>query len=327
MSTKQHGYALSSMPATPRTAVGAMAREIGGGEIGGRGMDGGRMGGGPNCGGPNCGGPNCGGHGPFDLWAVYQVLHNWPAAHRGRAQAMAFEKAADRVLSRIHRTGSRSVVLPSMRDVYAYAKSIRSSVVKDIARHLKVEREYMQTVACHGGCRSDHQDIYGAKPAAKSEAAVDSETAGMLQWLGVRLGADAADLLCRVHVEGFSVAELSRQSGVAEGTIRSRLARAEAEARALYAREEGMRPLAPRTGDRCRDRCEVLLHNDDVSEFSTVLEALQLHAQLDFDSAEITTMAVHYEGRAVVCRVDYARAQGIVAGLSAAGLRASISYN
>ena len=29
MSTKQHGYALSSMPATPRTAVGAMAREIG----------------------------------------------------------------------------------------------------------------------------------------------------------------------------------------------------------------------------------------------------------------------------------------------------------
>jgi len=206
MSTKQHGYALSSMPATPRTAVGAMAREVGGGEIGGRGMDGGRMGGGPNWGGPNCGGPKCGGHGPFDLWAVYQVLHNWPAAHRGRAQAMAFEKAADRVLSRIHRTGSRSVVLPSMRDVYAYAKSIRSSVVKDIARHLKVEREYMQTVACHGGCRSDHQDIYGAKPAAKSEAAVDSETAGMLQWLGVRLGADAADLLCRVHVEGFSVA-------------------------------------------------------------------------------------------------------------------------
>jgi hypothetical protein len=29
----------------------------------------------------------------------------------------------------------------------------------------------------------------------------------------------------------------------------------------------------------------------------------------------------------VVCRADYARAQGIVEGLSAAGLRATISYN
>lgn len=302
MSTKQHGYALSNMPATPPTAVGTIARELVSARSGGA-------------------------DGPFDLWAVYEVLHHWPAAHRGRAQAMSFEKAANKVLSRIRRTGSRSVVLPTLRDVYAYAKSIRASAVKDIARHLKVEREYIHSVGYHGGCRIDHESVYGAKPAAASESAVDSETAGMLQWLRARLGADAANLLHRVHIEGCSVAELSRQSGVPEGTIRSRLARAEAEARALYTREEGMRSLAPREGDRRRGRCEVLLHNDDVSEFRTVLEALQLHAQLDFESAEITTMAVHYEGRAVVCRVDYARAKGIVAGLSSAGLRASISYN
>lgn len=263
------------------------------------------------------------GEGPYDLWDVYDVVRCWQGTHRSRSRSLAFEKALDKVLSRIHREGSRAVIFQTRPEVYGYARSIRLSASKDVARHLLVECAHIEAQFPGGRSRVSGDSVLIEMPSFSSESAVAGQESELFGWLTARLGADVSTLLRRVHAEGASIAEISRLDGVPEGTLRSRLARAEQLARDLYTREEGLRPAAARE----RGRCEVLLHNDDENEFATVLEALQRHAELDFDAAEITTMAAHYEGRAVVCRADYARAQGIVEGLSAAGLRATISYN
>ena len=268
--------------------------------------------------------------GPYNLYDIYEAISYWPASERGRVESIAFEKALDKVLSRILRNGPDAVVFDTARDAFAYAKTIRSSATKDSARHLRVQEGYFGGLATGSDRRFNGEDLYGldsrtsAAPESEFEQEYDRDL--LVGWLSARVGASDALLLARVYIDGVTPAEVSRESGVAESTVRSRLARAEELARKAYRAELDLRSLEPRDPSR-KDQCEVVLYNDDEHYFCTVRDALVHHAELDPETATTCTMTAHYEGKVIVCRAAPVIAQSIVEGLRRTGLRASMSRN
>lgn len=268
--------------------------------------------------------------GPYNLYDIYEAVSYWPASERGRVETLAFEKALEKILSRIMRNGPDAVVFQSARDAFAYAKTIRSSATKDSARHLRVHESYLAGLASGSDRRSNGEDLSGGDwrytAAEDSEFEQEYDRELLIGWLSARVGEADALLLARVYIDGITPAEVSRASGVAESTVRSRLARAEALAREAYRTELDIRALSPRD-PACRDECEVVLYNDDEHHFCTVRDALVHHAELDPDTATTCTMTAHYEGKVIVCRAAPVAAQSIVEGLRRTGLRASSSRN
>lgn len=169
-----------------------------------------------------------------DLHDVYEVLSRWPAQDRGPLQRYAFDLALNRVLTRIAREGAGVVGFASMREVYAYAKRARRSAAVDAARHMEVVGRHRQEFVYRGGARMNGQYIEVHEREVAADPFASARLAELSDWLSARIGADDSALLLAVHVDGSSVAELSRSSGIAESTIRSRLTRGERGVRAQY---------------------------------------------------------------------------------------------
>ena len=177
----------------------------------------------------------------LDLWDVYDALRRWPACARGPSERYAFDLALNRILTRIAKDGAAVVKFESKVAAQAYAKRVRETARIDAFRHMEVERHFREEAA--PGDRANDQRGYRVIDRATvdhtehwgQERRVNGE------WMSARVGVESAQLLGRVHFDGCTVAELARESEVAESTVRSRLLRAEAELRACLEAEVGLR--------------------------------------------------------------------------------------
>jgi hypothetical protein len=170
----------------------------------------------------------------WNLMEVYRVLGNWPAQFRGPVHQYAFDLALNRVLGRIVRDGAGVLQFLTMRDVYAYAKRTRATAMIDAERHLEVVKRHLDSYALGSGGRMNGEYLRAPVNLIAADPFESMRFAEFAEWLAVRIGDEDSALLLAVHAEGHSVAELSRQTGVAESTIRSRLLRATHSARVQY---------------------------------------------------------------------------------------------
>ena len=178
---------------------------------------------------------------PFGLVHVYFVLSLWPACDRSPLERYAYDIALNRVLERITKHGASAPTFASEVEVYAYAKRVRTTAMIDAHRHMGVVDRSRQALAPEAGARMNLKPIDLPPGVADESAEWEQERAEQHEWLVARLGADAAELIERVHLDDETVAEIARESLEAESTIRSRLLRAEAKLRACLEAEHGLR--------------------------------------------------------------------------------------
>lgn len=177
----------------------------------------------------------------FGLWHVYYVMSLWPACDGTLLEQNAYDTALNRIIHRIEKGGAGSLVFATEVEVFAYAKRMRRTALIDAHRHMMVVEEHRQSVLVQAGARMNDEYL-ALPPGVADECALwGQEREEICEWLVDRLGAADAELLVMVHLDGFTVAEIARESGVAESTLRSRIVRAEATLRASIAAEGGSR--------------------------------------------------------------------------------------
>jgi hypothetical protein len=154
---------------------------------------------------------------PFDLFDVYQAVLRRADRTMDALHRRGFEIALDKICSRITRDGASAVRFASARDVFAYAKRAVSSSVKDARRRLDVEDRHRSSV----------------RPSERSpsESLADARCTELGEWLAGSVGPADARLLYAVHVDECSFAELARDWGAKEQTLRARAKRAGERAR------------------------------------------------------------------------------------------------
>lgn len=186
------------------------------------------------------GGRNLAGGAPsFGLWHVYYVMSMWPACERTPLEQYAYDAALNRIIHRIEKGGAGSVAFATEVEVFAYAKRMRRTALIDAHRHMLVVEQHRQSVLFQSGVRMNGECLALPRGVVDERALWNQEREEICEWLVECLGAADAELLVMVHLDGFTVAEIARESGVAESTLRSRMTRAEATLRASIAAEGG----------------------------------------------------------------------------------------
>lgn len=177
----------------------------------------------------------------FGLWHVYFVMSKWPACDRSPLEQYAYDTALNRIIHRIEKGGPGAVVFATEVEVFAYAKRMRRTALIDAHRHMQVVEQHRQSMLAQSGARMNGEYLALPKGVVDEHALWDQDREEICEWLVERLGAADAELLVMVHLDGLTVAEIARDSGVAESTLRSRMLRAEATLRACIAAENGSR--------------------------------------------------------------------------------------
>ena len=180
----------------------------------------------------------------FGLWHVYFVMSMWPACDGSPLEQYAHDTALNRIIHRIEKGGAGTVAFATEVEVFAYAKRMRRTALIDAHRHMLVVEEHRQSVLVQAGARMNGEYLSLPPGVADERALWSQEREEICEWLVDRLGAEDAELLVMVQLDGFTVAEIARESGVAESTLRSRLVRAEMTLRASIAAEGGSRGTA-----------------------------------------------------------------------------------
>ncbi len=177
--------------------------------------------------------------GRFGLWHVHYVMSMWPACDGSPFEQYAYDTALNRVVHRIEKGGAAAVTFAHEVEVYAYAKRMRRTALIDAHRHMLVVEEHRQSVLGQAGARMNSEYLGLPQGVADERGLWAQEREEICEWLVERMGAQDAELLVMVHLDGFTIAEIARESGVAESTLRSRLARVQVTLRASLAAEGG----------------------------------------------------------------------------------------
>lgn len=175
--------------------------------------------------------------GRFGLWHVYYVMSMWPACDGSPLEQYAYDTALNRVIHRIEKGGAAAVTFAHEVEVYAYAKRMRRTALIDAHRHMLVVEEHRQSVLVQAGARMNGEYLGLPEGVADERGLWEQEREEICEWLVERLGAEDAELLVMVHLDGFTIAEIARDSSVPESTLRSRLSRAELALRGCLAIE------------------------------------------------------------------------------------------
>ena len=154
---------------------------------------------------------------PFDLFDVYGAIVRRADRGMDALQRRGFEIALDKICSRIARDGASAVRFETEAGVFAYAKRAVSSSVRDARRRVDVEIRHRTSVRPWTGSPCEAED--------------DAQCTELGEWLVGSVGSDDARLLYAVHVEECSFAELARDWGAKEQTLRARAKRAGERAR------------------------------------------------------------------------------------------------
>lgn len=177
----------------------------------------------------------------FGLWHVYYVMSLWPACDGSPLEQYAYDTALNRIIHRIEKSGAGSVIFATEVEVYAYAKRMRRTALIDSHRHMVVVEEHRQSVLAQGGARMNGEYIALPRGVADERGLWAQEREEICEWLVEHVGVGDADLLVLVHIDGLTVAEIARDAGVPESTLRSRLERAEVKLRAAIEAEGAAR--------------------------------------------------------------------------------------
>jgi len=164
-----------------------------------------------------CTGAPVGATHPFDLFDVYGAIVRRADRGMDALQRRGLEIALDKICSRIARDGASAVRFETEAGVFAYAKRAVSSSVRDARRRVDVEIRHRTSVRPWTGSPCEAED--------------DAQCTELGEWLAGSVGPDDARLLYAVHVEECSFAELARDWGAKEQTLRARAKRAGERAR------------------------------------------------------------------------------------------------
>lgn len=177
--------------------------------------------------------------GPFGLLHVYTVLSLWPACDRSPLEQHAYDIALNRMIERIMKEGATAPSFATKVEVFAYAKRVRATALIDAHRHMEVVERNRRSTMRGSGVRMNGAAV-GPPPGVVHETADwDDGRAEQCEWLVSQLGSEAAALVERVHLDDETIAEIARESGEPESTVRSRYARAMTKARACLEAEAG----------------------------------------------------------------------------------------